>query len=248
MRSSLGSLIAGVVVAPLCMLAAPAAADGEQTPPGAQSIDEACSGVPDGYDPFTDVDGNPFEDAILCLAYGKVTRGGAGGAPADSYVPDGRVSRDAMASFVVRLMDTADRLDSGDRIAAVPPYDGTPAFSDIAGNAHEAAVSRLADAGVVSGARPDRYVPSGDVTRGQMASFLDRALEFVLSEPVVTDADYYTDDSGDVHESGINTVTSLGIAAGRAPDTYDPAGLIDRDTMAAFLARTLGELEERGAT
>jgi hypothetical protein len=251
-RRRFGAVVAGSVIAPLCVFALPAAADGEQTPPATQSIDAACAGVPEGYEPFSDVDGNQFKDAILCLAYAKVTRGGPGGVPADSYVPDGRVSRDAMASFVARLMDSADSLDSGDRITALPPYDGTPAFADIAGNTHEAAISRLAAAGVVNGgsggSRPDRYVPSGDVTRAQMASSLDRALEFMLGEPVTTEDDYYTDDSGGVHEPSINAITSLGIAAGRAPRAYAPDGLVDRDNMAAFLARTLGELEQRGAT
>jgi hypothetical protein len=247
-----GTLPAAVLAVSMAALAPTAAsAEGEQRPPEAQSIDAVCEGVPDGYEPFTDVDGNRFEDAILCLAYGKVARGGPGGAAADSYVPVGRVGRDAMASFVARLMDTADRLDRGDRIRALPGYDGTPAFSDVAGSTHEAAISRLADAGVVTGgpggARPDRYVPAGKVTRAQMASFLGRALEFMLGEPAATDADYYTDDGGDVHEPSINAVTSLGIAVGRAPRMYNPAGLVDRDNMAAFLARTLGELEERGA-
>ena len=246
------ALVSGALVVPFAgLLAVPAAADGEQSPPGPQSIEEACAGVPQDYAPFTDVDGNQFEEAILCLAYAKVTRGGAGGAPARSYVPQAEVSRDAMASFVARLMDVADDLDAGNEVRDLPAYDGTPSFTDVRGNTHEAAISRLADAGIVQGgaggARADQYVPSGRVTRAQMASFLDRALEYLLGEPVSTTDDYYTDDDG-VHERSINDVTSVGIATGRSADTYAPDGLVDRDNMAAFLARTLAELEERGAT
>jgi hypothetical protein len=93
------TVVAAGVLAPLCAFAAlPAFADGEQTPPGAQSTTEVCQGVPSDYAPFTDVQGNLFEDQILCMAYAKVTRGGAGGAPASSYVPEALVGRDAMAS------------------------------------------------------------------------------------------------------------------------------------------------------
>lgn len=246
------TVLAGGLVFSLCaLMSAPAAADGEQTTPGAQSIDAVCAGVPPDYEPFTDVDGHLFEDAILCLAYAKVTRGGPGGAPASSYLPQAPVSRDAMASFVARLMDTADRLDSGNAVTSLPPYDGTPAFSDIGGNTHEAAISRLADVGIVTGsaggAGNDRYVPADQVTRAQMATFLERALRFLLGSPVTTTDDYYTDDSGDVHEPAINAVTSVGIAAGRSAQIYAPRGGVNRGSLAAFLARTLGELEERQA-
>lgn len=252
-RRALWAVVSGALVLSVGGLAGTSAlADGEQSPPGAQSIDDACEGVPSDYAPFGDVDGNQFEDAILCLAYAKVTRGGPGGAPANSYVPQVEVDRDAMASFVVRLMDTADDLDRGDRIRALPAYDGTPSFSDIDGNTHVATISRLADAGIVKGgtggAPADQYLPGGEVTRGQMASFLDRTLDYVLDEPIATADDYYTDDRGDVHEQSINNITSVGIAAGRSPGSYAPRDLVDRDNMAAFLARTLGELEERGAT
>jgi hypothetical protein len=80
-----------------------------------------------------------------------------------------------------------------------------------------------------------------------MATFLHRSLEYMLGQPVTTTDDYYTDDTGDVHERSINAVTSVGIAAGRSPKTYAPRGIVDRDSMAAFLARTLGELHERRA-
>lgn len=248
----LSALLAAALAVPAALLtAAPTLADGEQTPPGSQPVDAFCEGGPDGYAPFRDVEGNLFEDEILCLAYAKVARGGASGAAPDEYVPEGRVGRDAMASFVARLMDTADSLDTGDAVRALPDDDGSPAFSDIDGNTHVAAISRLADAGIVSGgpgdAPDDRYVPGGEVTRGQMATFLAQALEFLLDEPVTTPDDYYTDDTGDTHEQRINDVTSIGIAGGRAADTYAPGDPVDRDNMAAFLARTLAEMEERGA-
>ena len=250
-RRLLPALLAGALAVPAALVATPALADGEQNPPATQSIDTFCDGVPGDYAPFRDVEGNGFEVDILCVAYAKVARGGAGGAASDQYVPEGRVARDAMASFVERLMDAADALDVGDQVRALPAYDGTPAFADLDGNVHIRAVSRLADAGIVVGgpgsAPEDRYVPGGDVTRAQMATFLDKALEFLLEEPVTTPDDYYTDDADDVHEARINDITSVGIAGGRAPDTYAPRDLVDRDNMAAFLARTLAELNERGA-
>lgn len=242
---SLAALLAGALAVPAALLAAPALADGEQDPPTTQSIDSVCDGVPADYEPFRDVEGNRFEQDILCLAYLKVARGGADGAADDVYVPGTRVGRDAMATFVARLLDAADSLDTGERIRPLPAYDGSPAFSDVSRNVHVAGISRLANAGIVQG-RDGRYAPSGDVTRAQVATFLDKALEFALGEPVTATADYYTDDDG-VHESRINEITSLGIASGRAPDTYAPDQFVDRDNLAAFLARTLAELAERRA-
>lgn len=122
-RVTLGALLASGLVMSLCGTSSTASADGEQAPPGAQSITRLCAGVPRDFAPFADVAGTQFEQAIVCIAYAKIAQGGPGGATADQYVPDGEVRRDAMASFVVRMMDVADRLDRSDKIRALPAYD-----------------------------------------------------------------------------------------------------------------------------
>ncbi|MDP9405951.1 MAG: S-layer homology domain-containing protein, partial [Actinomycetota bacterium] len=239
---TLAALAAGAIVAPLLPFAAlPAYAEGEATPPASQSFVDFCVNVPADYEPFGDVDDNRFKDAIECLAFARVTRG----LQDNQYGPDVEVNRAQMASFIAQLIDTADRLDTGNNIRTLPPYDGSPSFSDIDGNTHEANISRLADAGIVRGSNGS-YTPNGPVTRDQMATFINAALDYMTGEPGATSDDYFTDDTGNTHEDNINAITSLGIATGDGRDSYAPRTRIDRDNMAAFLARTLGELEERG--
>lgn len=55
--------------------------------------------------------------------------------------------------------------------------DPAPRFSDVAGTTHEAAIGALVDAGITSGFADGTFRPDGNVTRGQMASFLTRALD-----------------------------------------------------------------------
>jgi hypothetical protein len=240
---------AGALFTPMLSIGV-AHADGEATPPPSQSFADFCQEVPADFNPFTDIDGNMFQSAIECLAFTGVTQGGPQGQPSDTYGPGLLVDRGAMASFIARLIDEANELSTDDSTTVLPAYDGEPAFSDIEGTTHEANISRLADAGIVAGgpagADDDEYVPTGDVSRAQMATFIAKAFEYVTGEAIATDDDYYTDDTGTTHETQINAITSLGIAIGTAPDTYSIGQSIDRDNMAAFLTRTFGALEQNG--
>ena len=80
------------------------------------------------------------------------------------YCPDRTVTRAQMASFLVRALDLAPADPAG--------------FTDIAGNTHEANINALAAANITVGCRKDplRYCPDQPVKRGQMATFLARAL------------------------------------------------------------------------
>ncbi|MDP8958719.1 MAG: S-layer homology domain-containing protein [Actinomycetota bacterium] len=83
----------------------------------------------------------------------------AGGA---TYCPTDPVTREQMASFLVRALD-------------LPPA-GRDFFSDDAGSIHQADINALAKAGVTKGCGTGGYCPTHPVTRGQMAAFLYRAL------------------------------------------------------------------------
>lgn len=56
--------------------------------------------------------------------------------------------------------------------------DGSVAqFSDVSPNhPHATGIGAVAQANITSGCRSDRYCPADNVTRGQMATFLMRAL------------------------------------------------------------------------
>lgn len=101
------------------------------------------------------------------LAERGITRGC--GLGSDRYCPYAPVTRGQMASFLVATFDLH------------PAADGV--FTDIEGNVHAANVEALARADITSGCAtdPDRYCPDEPVTRGQMATFLARALGVVPS-------------------------------------------------------------------
>ncbi len=50
-------------------------------------------------------------------------------------------------------------------------------FGDDNDSIHEANINRIAEAGITGGCAPDRYCPRSNVTRGQMAAFLHRAVD-----------------------------------------------------------------------
>jgi hypothetical protein len=255
-RRALVALATGALTLPF--LAVPAAHAVAPEPPAQQPISTFCDAVPDDYDPFTDDDGNFFVDAIECVAYAKVTTGLSGGR---QYGPGLSVQRDQMASFIARLIDTANTLDTGENVRALPTYDGSNAFTDVAaGNVHLQAINRLEAVDIVQGGPggrpPSQYGPELPVTRAQMASFINRAIAFMqggdpaqagVTTGYVSSNDYFTDDeNATAHERNINGIASEGIAVGDGADTYNPELAIRRDQMAGFLARTLASLQEAG--
>jgi hypothetical protein len=107
-------------------------------------------------------------------------------------------------------------------------------FTDDENLPQQAAINRMAAAGITSGCGEDRFCPEGTVTRGQMASFLDRALE--LPE---ADRDYFTDDDGIVHEGAINRVAAAGLTVGCDEGRYCPDGEVTWRQLIIFLERAL---------
>ncbi|HSK94944.1 MAG TPA: S-layer homology domain-containing protein [Candidatus Angelobacter sp.] len=79
---------------------------------------------------------------------------------------------------------------------------------------------------------PLPFCPDGLVTRGQMATFLVRALKLPP-----TDIDYFTDDGTNIHQDRINRLRAAGITFGCTPTTFCPEGLVTRGQMASFLVR-----------
>ena len=86
--------------------------------------------------------------------------------------------------------------------------------------------------GITSGCSSSAYCPNGQVTRGQMATFLRRALNLPA-----TSTDYFTDDEGSTHEDSINRLRAAGITAGCGGSRYCPDGVVTRAQMATFLVR-----------
>ncbi|MCZ6857931.1 MAG: PQQ-dependent sugar dehydrogenase, partial [Gemmatimonadetes bacterium] len=121
---------------------------------------------------------------------------------------------------------------------ALPPG-GT--FLDDDFNIHEGNIEAIAAADITRGCNPpvyDRFCPKVDVRRGEMAAFLNRALDL----PAAT-KDHFTDDNTSIFEDDINRLAEAGITLGCNPQTNDrfcPNATVNRGSMAAFLVRAYG--------
>ena len=166
--------------------------------------------------PFTDTAGHPFAWDIEWLRHAEITGGCGGG----RFCPNDLVTRDEMASFLVRAFGL--------------PASASNAFTDDDGSSHEGDINRLAASGITGGCAANRYCPRNVVTRGQMASFLARALRLAGAT-----RDYFADDDRSAHQTDVNRLAESGITSGCGHGRFCPLAGITRGQMAAFLHRAL---------
>lgn len=100
---------------------------------------------------------------------------------------------------------------------------------------HGAAIEALADSGITRGCDDGRFCPNDPVTRGQMASFLARALDLPAA-PRAPFADVGRDST---HADAIARLFAADITRGCTADTFCPTDPVSRQQMASFLARAL---------
>ena len=124
-----------------------------------------------GEDFFTDDSGDVFERSINSIAAAGITVG-CNPPVNDRFCPDRPMTRGEMAAMMVRAF-------------ALPASRGDH-FVDDDGSIFESAIDRVALAGITVGCNPpvnDRFCPSALITRGQMATFLTRALGLAPNRP-----------------------------------------------------------------
>ena len=167
--------------------------------------------------PFYDTLDSAFRYDILWLYNAGITKGCSD----ERFCPEDPVTRGQMAAFLNRALHLAPS--------------ATDYFSDDNASIFEADINALAAAGITKGCTATTFCPTADVTRGQMAAFLVRALGL----PGTT-TDYFTDDNGTTFESDINRLAAAGITKGCTATTFCPDLNVTRGQMAAFLHRALG--------
>jgi hypothetical protein len=119
---------------------------------------------------FTDVPtGHAHASAVNSLAAAGVLQGRS----PSVFGPDLPVSRGQLASMLVRAHE---------RLVGVSLPVGAPTMSDVAGDAHEHAIRKLAALGIVSGHPDGTYRPGQQVMREQLASYLGRYAELLVRE------------------------------------------------------------------
>ncbi|CAN5699553.1 hypothetical protein BH20ACT2_BH20ACT2_16840 [soil metagenome] len=106
-------------------------------------------------------------------------------------------------------------------------------LSDVAGTVHAASIDAVVARGIAAGFPCGTYRPGVGVTRGQMATFLNKALAL----PAAT-RDHFAENAG-VHEAAVNAVAEAGIASGLPDGTFGAGQSVTRGQMATFLNRAL---------
>lgn len=147
----------------------------------------------------------------------------------------------------------ATSLGIGPAAAAVPQAQSTTAFcanvpagfggfTDIASSIHRRTIECLAYSEITSGKTATTYEPSEPVRRGQMASFIARAIDkanelenISLPSLPANPPNKFTDDNGNIHEANINRLAQAGIVSGTTATTFSPSEVVTRGQMATFI-------------
>ena len=110
---------------------------------------------------FTDTDGDTHEANIDAVAAAEITSG----CTATTYCPTANITRGQMAVFLAEAEGLA-------------PVDtaGENELCDVEGHLYEGHIRAIVDDGIASGAADGCFHPDDPVTRGQMATFIARAL------------------------------------------------------------------------
>lgn len=176
---------------------------------------------------FRDVTGGAHAAAIKAIALQEVTNG----CTAELYCPNREITRAQMAALLTRARNL--------------PSTSRSYFTDVAGSPHAAAINALAAAGVTGGCGNDRFCPSHPVSRGQMATFLQRA--WSLPDPgsglfgglLSGSSDAFTDIATSQHRTAVNAIADADITRGCGDNRYCPNQGVTRAEMASFLARIM---------
>jgi len=142
----------------------------------------------EGEDVFADTETNVHRRNINRLARAEIVNGVDNAEPRPNYNPNGLVSRQQMASFIVQAAEFA----LGRELTSDEDFP----FNDVsAGNVHRQNINRGEDNGLFRGVTANEFRPGLRVLRDQMATFLVNLLRLIFNAeqapPVVqiSDAD-----------------------------------------------------------
>lgn len=257
LKKRLGVLTAIAVLAALvpALVASPVSAAASTTTVYMDDVAElsACptqSSIPAAG--FTDTTSTDVD----CIKYYGITTG----VTATTYEPASSVSRWEMALFLTRLADV-----SGITLGSGADQD----FTDISGKsaAIQTAINQIKQLGVTTGKTATTYAPDSNVTREEMAMFIERLATATTAGPGGTsdttlgsvattyinntDTDYnFADiDAGTVTYEGHNSIIELwqmGITdLSHGAAAYRPNADMTRAEMATFMTNFLGHTNAR---
>lgn len=143
-----------------------------------------------------------------------------------------------LRAFTIRFVQHCETRDAAPlrgfiRWRAVTPAPVQP-FTDVAGHRHERAINRVAAEGWMTGFSDGTFRPEGDVSRGQIATMIHRALGWGAPSP---DAPDFSDIASSPHRDAIRKLAENKIVFGYADGTYRPDLAVTRGHVATLLNR-----------
>ena len=175
-----------------------------------------------GLSRFSDVDASSWwAPYVERLAELEVTAGCATGPL--RFCPDEVVTRGQMATFLVGAFGLEESPAAG--------------FADTGGNTHAGSIDALAAAGVTAGCAtgPLRFCPGASVTRGQMATFVARAVGLVKLP------DRPPDDEASPAANGFVAIDGSGLDDGRG--RYSSCGVRTDGTVLCWGSNRYGQAD-----
>ncbi len=178
--------------------------------------------------------------------YTVYVKDGGNGVPKNVQIINNRFGPDRRYGFLSQhgpvvwenntWADTGEVIDTkgktnGKQRSSASPKPTIAGFTDIATSVHKNDIVKLVDAKITR--TSGTYRPNSDISRGEAAAFLRRALR-------LPDAgkDYFRDDNSSAFESDINALAARGIAS-TSSRFFRPNDSVTRGEMAAFVARAL---------
>lgn len=108
-------------------------------------------------------------------------------------------------------------------------------FGDVAStNVHAASIATVSSKGIIPGCSGARFCPTANVTRGQFATMLVKALKLPAA-PGTT----FTDTAGHPDGPAIEALAAAGLTNGCGADRFCPDTRLTREQLATFFARAL---------
>ena len=191
---------------------------------------------------------------VDCIAMYGITKG----VTATTYEPSANIPRWQMALYLTRMLKIGGyTLGSG----------ADQGFTDIGGLSAEiqTGINQLKQSGVTTGTTATTFAPDDNVTREQMAMFVERLLGKVAAGPGgsadtassinvnggTTTYNYTDIDGGSVTFEGHNSIIELYnlgvIGDASTATTFNPSGLMTRGDMATWLTNALDHTNARPA-
>jgi len=254
LKRRIGVLTAVAVLAALVptLSISPASAAANVLTVEAISSDATYEACPTGAAPAAGFTDTTSTDVDCIAMYGITT-----GVTATTYEPSASIPRWQMALYLTRFMSKAGyTLGSG----------ADQGFTDISGEsaAIQTAINQLAQSGVTLGTTTTTFSPADNVTREQMAMFIERALSKLtagdggssvtttLVNSAIGGYNYTDIDGGSISFEGHNAVLELfelGVTGDTAAVglTYRPSENITRAEMATFLTNAAAHTNLRPA-